>query len=216
MKEVSSAAPATALQGIASDASSKFLPAFKHAEAYAGIFGYKLSFKGGDKVKSMGPQPIQPHQIQDISLTLPSGKTVALGGVLPEAKHLGPVKSEKVLEREITALVDKYRTGLKQTTPFHGDAGSNFHPAIAQASAYAKLHGFKGVTFEGTGINAKSMGPPPVTSTEVQQLFLLDAGGKKHKLGKILPEKDHIKTLKSTPALFDEIRAMIDHQAAKA
>lgn len=217
MEPLKSATSTAASKLHPTDASKQFLPAFAAAKAYASIFGYELSFTPGNKAKEM-PQPgkkpvIVPFQEQDISIKLKNGNTVALGSVMPEGKqHMGPVKSEAALTNELLALVDQYRAKLPKTVPFGaGNAAATFLPAVAQASAYAKLHGMKGVSYEGTGINAKGMEGPVVKATEEQQLYITDKAGKKHKLGKpIMPEATHIKTIKSTSALFDEIRALID------
>ncbi|MFO0727978.1 MAG: hypothetical protein U1E65_29630 [Myxococcota bacterium] len=203
---------------IPSDASKQFLPAFQAAQEFAGIFGYQLSYSGGAMAKEIGAKPvINPMQVQDITLTDKQGKKHKLGGVLPEAKHMGPVKSEAVLEKELFKLVDGFRAKLPKTTAFHANAAAQFIPGIEQASAYAELKGFGGVSFEGSGIHAKGMNTKPhVEPTEVQNLFLLDKKGKKHKLGQILPEAAHIKTLKTGAAVFDAVRAMIDAKATSA
>lgn len=75
-------------------------------------------------------------------------------------------------------------------------------------NAWAKELGFKAVEARGSGISAKSF-PPPVSATELQTITLVLADGSRHEIGKVLPEGKHLKELKSTAELVNEMKQLV-------
>ena len=100
-------------------------------------------------------------------------------------------------------------------------AGQNFTNGVLSAQIYAQeCYGSNAqkikITFHGSGICAMAAGPRAVDPIELQEITLVidtddnDDIPAYHNIGKVLPEKDHLFTLKTSSEIADEIKALID------
>ncbi len=100
-------------------------------------------------------------------------------------------------------------------------AGENFAQGVASAQKYVQDRYGNDVrkmnlTFRGSDICAMSIGPRPVNPIELQEITLIidsDADESlpvQKDIGKVLPEKDHLYTLKTGIEIADEIKGLVD------
>lgn len=119
--------------------------------------------------------------------------------------------------------VQQIRTPQQFLTPTFNPqiAGQNFTQGIARAQEYAqKSYGNDSckitLSFHGSGICAMSAGSRPVDPIELQEITLItetnddDDMPVYKKIGTVLPEKDHLFTLKTAAEIASEIEALID------
>lgn len=100
-------------------------------------------------------------------------------------------------------------------------AAQNFIKGVSLAQEYAQeRYGKKGqtltLTFRGAGICAMSVGPRTIDPIELQEITLIiepdleEDLPEYRKIGSVLPEKDHLFTLKTADEIRDEIQSLID------
>ncbi len=117
--------------------------------------------------------------------------------------------------------IQQARTPQEYLTPSFNPqiAGQNFTQGIALAQEYAQNnYGSDSckitLSFHGTGICAMSGGPRSVDPIEVQEITLItenndDDRPTYKKIGKVLPEKDHLLTLKTADEIASELMTLI-------
>jgi hypothetical protein len=89
-----------------------------------------------------------------------------------------------------------------------GNAASLWHPAFREVNEFTARHKFGRVESRGSGIKARGLNPP-VNAIEEQIITLVLPSGARHDIGKVLPEGVHIKEIKSTAELVNEIKGLI-------
>lgn len=92
---------------------------------------------------------------------------------------------------------------------YQNDASGQFLPAVEAASKHAVSLGYKSVTYAGTGLLARGV-KPMVLAIERQRIFLNTHTGESIDIGSVLPEENHITTLKSSAVLTQELCALVD------
>lgn len=182
-----------------------FLKGIECAKEAAKGNGYDLSFKGTGELARSLEVVVNPIENQEISITK-DGKTTAIGKILPEKNHLSTLKSSKEVCEEIKKMMKGGSGNSASKENLHdfneANATKIFLSGFQKAEANAKSKGYS-LRFEGTGELARSL-EVVVNPIEMQQVYLTK-NGREVKIGKILPEKTHLKTLHSS----DEVSAII-------
>jgi hypothetical protein len=88
-----------------------------------------------------------------------------------------------------------------------------FYKALDKAEKYALTLGATAVVAENTGILAKGLERRKINLIEVQDIFVVivrNSKTEKIKVASVLPEAEHLRTLKTSEALFLEMKTGID------
>ncbi len=192
-----------------------FETGFEQAQKHAKKLGFaELRYEGSGILARSLERRLNPIEVQTVLLVRKEGgEPEKIGEILPEKDHLRLLKSSAEVATEVKAMLKKAAQSGQPKEDLKNFDGENalkiFEAGFEQAKAHAISLGYAELRYEGTGVLARSL-KRTLNPIEVQKILLVrKSGGKAVEIGQILPEKNHLRLLKSSAEVAKEIKAMI-------